>query len=239
MKKLFFGLVLSVSFCAVQAQKEFINDPHAETRKINGSFSGIKVSGSIDIYLSQAGEEAVAVSAPDEKIKSGIKTRVENNTLVIYYENSKGWSNWKNKSMKVYIAFKNLEKIQASGASDVRVSGSIKTSLLKLEMSGASDFKGVVDVTDLNIELSGASDAIIRGKATNVVIESSGSSDVKAYDLITDYCKANVSGASDVNITVNKELTGYASGASDIYFKGNGIIKEKRTSGSSDISKRE
>jgi hypothetical protein len=105
-------------------------------------------------------------------------------------------------------------------------------------MSGACDFKGAVNVTDLSLELSGASDVIIKGSATTVNIESTGASDVKGYDLKADYCTAKASGASDINITVNKELTAHASGASDITYKGEGAIKESHASGASSVSRK-
>ena len=96
---------------------------------------------------------------------------------------------------------------------------------------------GNVKVNTLDINLSGASDAKISGTAITVNIKSSGASDVKDFDLVTDFCNANISGASDVHITVNTELTASASGASDIKYKGNGVIKEKHSSGASSIMK--
>jgi Putative auto-transporter adhesin, head GIN domain len=105
-------------------------------------------------------------------------------------------------------------------------------------MSGASDFKGTVNITDLKMELSGASDVKIGGTAASVKIESSGASDVKGFDLVTDFCTAKASGASDINITVNKELTAHASGASDISYKGDAVIKDTHSSGASSVSKK-
>jgi hypothetical protein len=56
---------------------------------------------------------------------------------------------------------------------------------------------------------------------------------------VTDYCNVKASGASDINITVNKELKASAFGASNIYFKGNAIIKEKQSNGSSTIARQD
>ena len=139
--------------------------------------------------------------------------------------------------MRVYVSFSNLKKIDASGACDVIVAGSISTKALELHLSGACDFKGMIKVNTLNINLSGASDAKISGTVNTVNIKSSGASDVKGYDLVTDIYNANISGASDVHITINSELTVSLSGASDIKYMGNGVIKEKHSSGASSISK--
>ena len=224
-------------FIAAIAQKTFVNDANAEVRNISGGFSNITVSGGIDLFLSQYDQVSVAVSASSPEIIQNIKTVVENNTLRIYYDGGKGWNSG-NKKMKVYASFKTLDKLTASGACDVEVAGAIESSSLKLNMSGASNFKGAVKVDNLDLELSGASDVKINGTSKTLSIQSSGASDVKAYDLIAEVCNAKASGASDINITVNKELNASASGASDIYYKGNAVIKEMHSSGASSIVKK-
>jgi hypothetical protein len=236
MKKIF--LVLALFFAAINsnAQNDVVVDANASARNISGSFEAIKVSGGIDLYLSQSDEIAVAVSAADENYKEAIKTVIENGTLRIFYEADKGW-NKKDRKLRVYVSFADVKKIEASGACDVFVVDSIITNALILHMSGACDFSGKVKVNTLDINLSGASDAKISGTAKTVNIKSSGASDVKAYELVTDMCNANVSGASDVHITINSELTASASGASDITYKGTAVIKEKHSSGASSISK--
>lgn len=237
MKKIIVGFLLLVFATAIRAQKQFVVDANAEMRTIGGSFNAIKVSGSIDIYLSQSDEEAIAISASEEKFKAGIKTVVENNTLKIYFDGDKTWS-LKNKKMIAYVSFKGLQRIEASGASDIIVAGSIDVPSLQMDLSGASDFKGAVSVTSLILNLSGASDIRISGKATTLFIESSGASDVKGYELSADMCTAKASGASDINITVNNELNAHASGASNIYYRGSGVIKEIHSNGSSNVAKK-
>lgn len=237
MKNLFLSIAFLFTAFISNAQQTIVNDANAEVRQITGSFTAIKVSGGIDIYISQSDAEAVAVSATEQEYRNDIKTEVESGTLKVYYDGSKGW-NKGNKKLKVYISFKNLERLEASGASDVQVAGAISVPSLSLDMSGASDFKGAVNVTTLTMELSGASDAKISGNASNVTIESSGASDVKGYDLVTENCTAKATGASDINITVNKELNVHASGASDVYYKGSCVIKDLHSSGASTVAKK-
>ena len=239
MKKIFFVIVTAFSFLICNAQKDIVNDPDVEIRNVNGSFTAIKISGGIDLFLSQDDKEVVAVSSNDARTKEAIKAVVENGTLRIYYDgDNKGWGNWKNRKMRAYVSFKTLEKLTASGACDVQVSGAITGNSFEMDMSGASDFKGAVKLSSLKIELSGAGDIKIAGSATTVIINSSGASDVKGYDLVSEICTAKASGASDINITVNKELNAHASGASDIYYKGEGVIKESHTGGASTVAKK-
>jgi Putative auto-transporter adhesin, head GIN domain len=239
MKKLLLPVLILAAVYNVSAQKDIVVDPNAELRPVNGPFHVIRVSGGIDIFLSQSENEAVAVSASEDRFKEGLKTVVENGTLKIYYEGEKGWGlNFRNRKLKVYVSFRNLDRIDASGASDVVVVGTVTGASLSLELSGASDFRGSVKLNDLKMDLSGSSDVKIEGTAVNVTIESSGASDVNGYELISENCNAKVSGASDIYITVNKELNAHASGASDIYYKGNALIREMHASGSSNIAKK-
>jgi hypothetical protein len=236
MKKIFLIPFFICPAFIAKAQNDIVVDANASLRTLSGQFDAIKVSGGIDLYLSQSDRPAIAVSASSEDYKEGIKTEIDNGTLKIFYDGEKSWKK-KDRKLRVYVSFSDLKKIDASGACDVLTAGSIASPDLSIHMSGASDFTGQVKVTALKINLSGASDLRISGTAVNVDIISSGASDVKGYELVTDTCTANVSGASDVNITINAELTASASGASDIKYKGNAVIKDKHSSGASSISK--
>jgi hypothetical protein len=238
MIRFFVLLVASCFVLGANAQKDIVIDSNASVRTLTGEFDAIKVSGGIDLYLSQSDNVAIAVSASNENFKEGIKTEIENGTLKIFYKGEISWSK-KNRKLRVYVSFKDLKKLEASGASDVTVSGSLAVSTLFIRISGASGFTGKVKTDVLKLDLSGASEAKISGTAATLVVEGSGASDVKGYDLVTDICKVNVSGASDVYITVNTELSVKASGASDISYKGNALIKDMHSSGASSIAKKD
>ena len=214
-----------------------INDKNAEVRNV-GTFNSIKISNAIEVLLSQSNEEAVAVSASEEKFRDKIKTEVVNGTLKIFYDGDRLTWNIGNKKLRAYVSFKNLSNLEASGASIIRINGTLNTSSLNVKLSGACELTGSIKATDVKIDVNGASNVKLNGSVANINIDASGASDVKGYELSTDECIVNASGASDINITVNKEISAHASGASSINYKGNGIIKDVRTSGASNVSKR-
>ncbi|HEX4849758.1 MAG TPA: head GIN domain-containing protein [Puia sp.] len=215
-----------------------IKDNNAQVRNVKG-FHAIHVSNGIDLYLSQ-GNEAVAVSASNTDYRDKIKTEVEDGVLKIYIEHDGMHFNfgWHNAKLKAYVSVATLDQLEASGGSDVYLQGSIKTNKLEVGLSGGSDMKGSLEVADLSINQSGGSDVDIKGKVTNLDIEASGGSDFNGYDLVTDNCRISASGGSDTHVTVNKELSANASGGSDIFYKGQGVIKNMKSSGSSSISKK-
>ena len=230
-KTLLAGLLL---FTVVQAQQ--VNDPNAEIRQAK-NFHGISVSSAFDVYLSQSSSEAVAVSASETKYRDRIKVEVKDGILYVKYDNEGLKWNSGDKKLKAYISFVNIDKLSVSGACDVFITGTLKADELKINQSGASDLKGKIDAKKLSVDISGASDVTLTGTATQLDVEASGASDFKGFDLVTEICNARASGASDVKITVNKELSAQASGASDVRYKGSGVITDIKTSGSSSVSK--
>ena len=236
MKKIFAGILMVAMVSGAAAQKTIVNDANAEKREVP-AFSGISVSSAINLYISQGDEDGVAVSASEIKYRDRIKTEVKEGILSISYNNEgMHWASG-NKKLKAYISFKNINKLTASGACDVFVNGVLKVDKLDLRLSGASDIKGAVDIGDLDASISGASDMTISGKVGSLHIDANGASDLKSYDLVVQNCDAEASGASDIRITVEKELNARASGASDIIIRGNGVIKKSNKSGASSIKK--
>jgi Putative auto-transporter adhesin, head GIN domain len=236
MKKIFLSVLLVSATAFAIAQKTIVNDANAEKRNVSG-FNAIRVSNAIDLYLTQGDEDGVAVSATETKYRDRIKTEVKDGTLKIWYDNEGfSWTHG-NKKMRAYVSFKNISKLHASGASDVFVNGTLKAADLELELSGASDFKGALDIANLKAHISGASDITATGKVGSLRIDASGASDFKGYDLTAQTCEAEATGASDIKITVDKELTASASGASDIIIKGNAVIKKMSNSGASSVKK--
>lgn len=221
-----------------QEEKNLVYDANVALRKAS-DFREIEVSGAIDLYLSQGTEEAVAVSASSDEIRDRIRTEVRNGVLHIFFD-TKGinWRSWGNSKMKAYVTFKDLKKVEASGACNVKTAGSIKASELRIELSGASDFTGSVQTDKLVVDVSGASNAKLSGTAVRADIDASGACSIRAFDLKVDYCKVEASGASGIRIHVNKELNAEASGGSNIYYRGDGLIRDISTSGGASVKRR-
>ncbi|MGZ5246011.1 MAG: head GIN domain-containing protein [Flavitalea sp.] len=237
MKKQLAIFSLLFTMATANAQKQVINDANAQQRDLKG-FHAIKVSHAFDVYISQGDEEGVVVSAKTKEFRDLITTSVENGVLKIGY-GERGWKGSGNRQLKVYISVKELDQLNASGACDLVITGTLKAKDLMVDLSGASDLKGNIEAEFLNAEISGASDVTISGKVDGLKIEANGASDFKGYDLIAEKCEAKASGASDIKITVNKELNAEASGASGVSYKGAGVIRDIKSSGASSISKKD
>jgi hypothetical protein len=239
MKKIQVMLMAMLVSGGLFAQKT-INDPNAEPRNLSG-FHAIKISNAFTVYISQGNEDAVAISASKAEYKAKIITKVENGVLIIRFdEDKKFWKGWNGDKQKLtaYISIKKIDRLDVSGACDVYFEEGLSAEGLRVDLSGASDLKGKIEAKTLKVDISGASSATISGNAATLDIEASGASDFKGYELVSNYCDARASGASSVNITVNKELNANASGASSVRFKGEGLIRDIKTSGSSNVTRK-
>jgi hypothetical protein len=236
---LFAALLFSAVFTCAQ-NVMVVNDKNAEVRNLKGSFHGIRVSNAIDVVITQSNDEGVVVSAVDEKYRNRIKTEIQDGILRIWFDND-GWKwNWNtgDKKLRAYISVRNLDQLDISGACDVKIDGTLKSNQLNVKMSGASSLKGEVIVSKMNFEQSGASSSNLTGRVNEIKINSSGASDFKGFDLTTEYCVAEASGASDIKITVNKDLKVEATGASDVDYRGTATVSSLKSSGASSIRKR-
>jgi hypothetical protein len=234
--KYIFIFLFSIISSAVFSQETVINDANAEVRNVT-VFSGIKVSGGINVYLSQSDDYSLAVSASDEKYRDNIKTEVKNGILSISY-NDHFARNYGDKKLRAYISFKTLESLEGSGASDIIINGTLASNSMRVKLSGASNIKGSVKITNLSVDLNGASTVIVNGTAENLRIDASGASDIKNYDLQVENCVAKLFGASDIRITITNSITATASGASTLYYEGNPDRKDVATSGASSVSQK-
>jgi len=234
MKKLFIGLAFLLYHLSSFAQDQMVMDEHASVRELNEKFNKIAISQNIKLIISQGNDIALAVSASQEKYKDNIKTEVKNGTLNIYSGGDSRWSS-KAQNLTVYLSFKEIESIEASGASDVIVLGVLNLKKINIGLSGASKLRASFKVELLMMDLSGACKANMQGNVVQLNIECSGASDVNGYKLEAEKANVNASGASDIMITVTKELNAEASGASHIYYKGNATVTNVREGGVSKI----
>jgi hypothetical protein len=258
MKKILaFAFVLLAIASQAQTKMGVIYDENVQVRKLP-SFTSIRVSNAIELYISQSSKTDVAVSAKSDDYRNRIITEVVGGTLIIRMEDNYKWWKWsEDYKAKAYVSVKDLYALTGSGATNIKIINGLNTQKLKVILSGASDLKGDIKAGTLITELSGASsfkaklqanafslkgsgasDCEISGSGDDLIVDVSGASSVKMYDYIVKGASVEASGASDVNIHVTEMLKAQASGASSVDYKGNPRVSEKKTSGASDVRHR-
>ncbi|MGV8963959.1 MAG: head GIN domain-containing protein [Candidatus Saccharimonadaceae bacterium] len=191
-----------------------------EKRNLSG-FSAINISGSWDALITQGENFSVTIEASKESIDD-LLIEVKDGTLYVS-NNSKRLRinifNKRNDIRKVHITMPDLQKITASGGSDIIPQTPFRTDDMKIVMSGGSDLKSLaLDCVSLDCKMNGGSDAniqLINGKS--VKINNSGGSDLSLSVLSAELLDLQTSGGSDVKLEgETKNLIVKSSGGSDV-----------------------
>jgi hypothetical protein len=258
MKKIALFACLLIAF-TVQAQTKMgvIYDENVQVRKLP-SFTSIRVSSAIELFISQSNKTEVAVSASSDEYRNRIITEVDGGTLIIRMADNRWWK-WGNENyrIKAYVSVKDLYAITGSGATNIKIvnglsaeklkinlsgasdlKGDIKAGTLMADLSGASSFKGTVQANAISVKGSGACDFEASGSGDDLIVDVSGASSVKMYDYLVKGASVDASGASSVKVNVSDMLKLHATGASSIDYKGSATIKDMHSSGASSVKHR-
>lgn len=222
----------------LMAQKE-VNDPNVESREVKG-FHAIKVSTGIQLMLNQSRTEAVAVSASTEEDRNKIKTVVENGVLKIYYDND-SWKFWRyndNKKLKAYVSVISIDGMDASAGASINIEGTVKSSKLDVDVSSGAVVKGNIDVSTLKVDQSSGAVINLSGSVTDLTVDGSSGSIFRGYELTVENCNVDASSGGGIQVTVNKELSVEASSGGYVNYKGQGVIKNIKTSSGGIVSKK-
>lgn len=183
-----------------------------EKRDVSG-FTGVDSSGIFQVEIVAGREFAVEVEA-DDNLLPLIRTEVRGGTLHLDTERRIN----KSSPIRVTISAPEIERLEVSGVSKVTLSNLRNNSL--------------------DISTSGASKVFVSGETSKLNVEVSGASNIDASGLQAESATVDASGASHVAVSVLKELTSDASGASKISYSGNPANIIKRTSGAGSVTQK-
>ena len=218
--------------------QQVIQDGNVETRDVKG-FHGIKVATGIQLYLTQGTTEAVAVSAANIEDRDRIKTEVRNGVLKIYYD----YNFWRllkshNRKLKAYVSIVDIDMLDLSSGAYVKVDGALKSNQLNFDASSGAVFKGQVDVGDLDVDQSSGSVVTMTGVVGKLRVDGSSGSVFHGYELQVENCFADVSSGAGAQVTIKKELSAEASSGGYVSYKGEGVIRNLRTSSGGSVRKK-
>lgn len=232
--------LLGVSAFAMSCEKENIDinpttNISSRDYSIN-NFTDLVIEDPFTAYITfSSSEESLRIEANDN-LHAFIDVEESGGTLKISLEDDVNLRSG-NVVLKIYLTTKDVATIEATGASNVFLQNELIRTSLDLEISGASNFQGSLQVDQLNVFLNGASNVDIDGSAHRMDIQAIGGCNMTDFDFSTDLLYADLTGASNVSATVNEKLEVEASGASNVYYKGNGVIDDLDISGGSNVIK--
>jgi hypothetical protein len=175
-------------------------------------FTGIEVSGSVNVVATIGESLSVKVSG-DDNIVPLITTKVSNGILKIQPERNVNLDT--KEPLTVTIVAAQLVSAEVSGACDVEMTG----------LAGA----------DFSVDLSGASKLKLSGECEQLTADISGASTFIGESMKAKNAKVDLSGASNARIYASESIDGESSGASTLRYRGDPAKTKIDSSGASTI----
>lgn len=197
-------------------------------------FTGVSVSHGMNVTISQSDSYSVEVSAEEDDLE---KLKVEQDGESLNFTVLKDRYRFK-EAVRINIKMPLLTAVQLSGGSDGNITMNISESF-SASLSGGSNLEGELNCGDILLALSGGSEVTLNGKAADAGIAGSGSSSFKLKEFSVRNINSQLSGGSDVEISMNGTLNTVQSGGSNLTYYGEADLEDTLFSGGSGVEKGE
>lgn len=232
-------LLTIAAIVAIQlsACKKHCGDRTTEEVSITGQIQGVIIEGPWEVTITQDNADNSAILEYCSCGKNEISAQLLSNGYLHIKISS--WGHFhSNDVFRATINATALKKIEASGAADIRTYGNFSGSSTDIDLSGASKVNfEAMNVEYCTVNCSGASTFKGGGYATKTSFTGSGASKLKTLSLVSENLDIDLSGASEVEVTVNNAIKGRLSGASTLKYKKAKNVSGVSTSGGSKIIK--
>jgi len=227
--------ILGISACTNAQIRRTVNGDGNVIKKERktDSFTGVKVSSGIDVYLRQGADESMFVEA-DENLHEYIITEVRGGVLNVYTDANIREADRK----RVYVTMKEVNSLKTSSAGDIVGETPVRTDKLELSASSAGDMKIEVYAREISLNISSSGDITLSGEAEILDGDLSSAGELNAYDLTVKQANISASSAGDADINVTDKITARASSAGDINYLGNPKYVDAHSSSAGSIRKR-
>lgn len=194
-----------------------------------GNFNSLEIGNEFEVHIFKGNTYSISATGTESNIED-LEVQVVGSTLEVSidYKLSK-WITWSSGNSKIVlnITMPRLREAEFNGATKVTLEGFVDEEEMTLHCSGASKMSSTKLVADkLLLDLSGASKVEMTGQVLKLSIDLSGASHVVLSDLIARDVDVEASGASHVELNVQKSLRVDASGASKISYRGNPVVSQ-------------
>lgn len=227
---------INLTFFLVFIVSAITNAQTRQTRLIEEEFVQISVSSGIDLYLTQGDEIKIEVECKSSDQKK-IITKAEGNNLIIRTSYRHFWTT--NEVPKVYVTFKEIRSLSASGGADVYGLNTIKLSRFRVSSNGGAEVKLELISDNIKLNSSGGSDIRIKGITKSLTATISGGSGINTRELKAQYVDISSSGGSNATVWAEKKVIAYASGGSNIIYYGNPETQDVSESGGGEVNNKQ
>ncbi|MBX3163850.1 MAG: DUF2807 domain-containing protein [Bacteroidetes bacterium] len=206
MKKIF-SIILTATATTLSAQT--IKERNIEP------FTAIEVVGSVKVIYIHSDTLSLKLEGDEQDIEQ-VKTEVRDSVLKI---DTKGILKTK-KDVTVYVSYKQLNKINCSGASLFTTKNSIVCNSFIIQAHDAAKLKIKTQAKSVFVKESDAANLEIEGTVTDLYVNVSDASSIDAYKLISENANVKAEDAAKVKLYVTNKLFATANDVAKVKVKG-------------------
>ncbi|CAL66828.1 head GIN domain-containing protein [Christiangramia forsetii] len=228
------SLLFMATACAQWGGERVRGNGDVVTKDRNvGSYDGVQLVGSMNVELVSGSEGTLKIQA-ESNLQEYIKTEVKNGKLRISTE--EGFNLNPKDDILITVPVENIEEVSVTGSGDIWTKDRLKSSNMKVQVTGSGDLKLDLEVKDLKGMVTGSGDVKLKGKSQNFECTVTGSGDFEAFELQAENVEAKVSGSGDIMVNASNSLKASVSGSGDIVYKGNPAKQDFKTHGSGSVT---
>ena len=196
-------------------------------------FTRVSVGSALKLDITQGDDFSIQVEV-DDNLEQYLDVRRSGDTLYIGLKPRLSIL-FGNTTLRARVTMPQLTGLEASGASNCKISGFSSDKRLDLEASGASTVRGDIASGAAKIEASGASTIELTGAGADLNAVASGASTLRLEDFMVTDARVDASGASRITVNASGTLDAKASGASSVRYVGDPAKVRMDSSGASSI----
>jgi hypothetical protein len=178
-------------------------------------FDGIRLSSSINVYLTQGDDQKVVVEGKANLIEI-LDRDVNGGIWEIDFEDCVRDVD----EFNVFITLPMFKAIQIDGSGDVYSENTLLTGDLDIDIEGSGDLDLAIEADDIDVGIEGSGEVTLEGFADYVKYRIDGSGDVKAFDLECQTADISISGSGDIEVLVIELLKVRIDGSGTVRYKG-------------------
>lgn len=227
------AFVLLMTAC----QKETITPSTAITtvEKNITDFNALEVAGDFEVFIiAGSATESIRVEA-NENLQEFITIEKDGNTLEIKMKSNINING--NETTKVYISTDEIIDYKVAGDAVVQLENELVANKVNIDLAGDGKVIGMVDIQEITATIAGDAQLNLSGEVELFDLKIAGDGQVKDYDLVCIQLDAELTGDSEVFVTVIETINVTAAGESILHFKGTGEIRNQFTSGEAKVIK--
>jgi hypothetical protein len=215
---LFFAFLGTLLFACQPNDSRSSGEQVLEERSLK-PFSRLRVSGIINLSLSQGDQESLRVEG-DSKWVDQLKVEQRGDLLSISLkEGQKSWG--KNEKIEVFLQLKDLRELEFEGAGQIKTSSLLELDDLLITGKGVGNIILELEAERLEAELNFVGNMELKGFARELLIDNEGLGNIDASKLICQKVELASSGIGKLAVHAEEELILNVSGIGSVNYTGN------------------